>query len=126
MLERGFKKLLAEANAVIDTVSVNEAAALISGDDAVLVDVRESREREKDGGITGSIHAARGFLEFHADPEHPMHLDSFASGKQLILYCATGGRSALAAKTLRDMGIANVCHMAGGISAWKEAGGAIG
>lgn len=126
MLERGFKKLLAEANAVIDTVSVNEAAALVAGEEGVLVDVRELREREDDGGITGSVHAARGFLEFHADPEHPMHLDALASGKRVILYCATGGRSALAAKTLCDMGVPNVCHMAGGISAWKEAGGAIG
>ena len=126
MLERGFKKLLAEANAVIDTVSVNEAASLVSGDEAILIDVRESKEREADGGITGSVHAARGFLEFHADPEHPMHVDAFASNKRLVLYCATGGRSALAAKTLRDMGFADVCHMAGGISAWKEAGGAVG
>ena len=126
MLERGFKKLLAEANAVIDTVSVNEAAALLTGEDAILIDVREAKEREEDGGITGSVHAARGFLEFHADPEHPLHIEDLGGGKRLILYCGTGGRSALAAKTLRDMGIPNVCHMAGGISAWTEAGGAVG
>ena len=104
MLERGFKNLLAEANAVIETVSVNEAAAAVSADDAILVDIREKLERQADGGITGSIHAPRGFLEFHADPEHPLHIDAFGSDKKLILYCASGGRSALATKTLRDMG----------------------
>lgn len=121
MLQRGFKKLLAEANAVIETVSVNEAADAVSAGDAVLVDIREKLERQEDGGITGSIHAPRGFLEFHADPEHPLHIDAFSGDKKLILYCASGGRSALAAKTLMDMGISNVCHLAGGISAWKEA-----
>ncbi|HUI18781.1 MAG TPA: rhodanese-like domain-containing protein, partial [Alphaproteobacteria bacterium] len=64
-----------------------------------------------------------GFLEFIADPESPMHKPALSSGRRLILYCASGGRSALAAKTLRDMGIAQVCHMAGGFGGWVQSGG---
>lgn len=117
MLKAGFKTLLAEANAVIKTISVDEARQH--------VDVREASERAATGGLPGSVHAPRGFLEFKANPESPLHEPALSSGKKLILYCASGGRSAFAAKTLRDMGLENVCHMAGGINAWGEAGGPI-
>ena len=120
MTERGFMKLMAEANAVIKTVSVGEAMKLVTDENVCFVDVREQHER--DGGyIEGSHHAPRGFLELIAAPDGPMHQEVFASGKHLILYCGTGGRSALAAKTLMDLGIVNVSSMAGGYAAWKEA-----
>ena len=125
MLKAGFKTLLAEANAVIETISVDEARQHVGSADAVFVDVREAGERAATGGLPGSVHAPRGFLEFKADPESPLHEPALSSGKKLILYCASGGRSAFAAKTLRDMGLENVCHMAGGINAWGEAGGPI-
>lgn len=73
----------------------------------------------------GSVYAPRGFLEFIADPQGPMHNDIFLSGKRFILFCATGGRSTLATKTLMDLGIQNVAHIAGGFAAWKAAGGSV-
>ena len=123
MLRQGFKQVLAAANAVIDTVAVHDALTMVDDPDVAFIDVRESVERQATGVISGSAHAARGFLEFHADPESPMHVPELGSGKRLVLYCASGGRSALAAKTLRDMGLENVASLAGGIAAWKEAGG---
>jgi len=123
MVTRGFRQMLAEANAMIETISVDDAQALVGDPDVVFVDVRETVERQTSGGIKGSVHAPRGFLEIIADPETPMHIDSLASGKRLVLYCGSGGRSALAAKTLMDMGLENVCHIAGGYGAWVEAGG---
>jgi rhodanese-related sulfurtransferase len=125
MLKRGAKQLLAEANAEIKTVTAQEALALVDDPDVVFVDVRETVERQKTGGVKGSVHAPRGLLEFFADPETQMHLAALSSGKQLVLYCASGGRSALAAKTLTDMGLPRVSHMAGGFGAWQQAGGPI-
>ena len=123
MVERGFKQLLAEANAVIETISVSDAVSLAGDPTVVFVDVRETVELQQSGKVTGAVHAPRGLLEFQADPESPMHVEALASGKRLVLYCGSGGRSALAAKTLGDMGIGDVCHVAGGYAAWNEAGG---
>ena len=124
MLTKGARQLLAEANAAIETLSVGEARRLLDEGDVVFIDVREGSERTQ-GYIPGSVHAARGFLEFIADPEAPMHNPAFSSGKRLLLYCGSGVRSALAAKTLHDMGIRKVCHMAGGFGAWVQAGGPV-
>ena len=87
--------------------------------------LRETKELESQGRIPGAIHAPRGLLEFHADPESPLHKPELSSGKRLVVYCASGGRSALGAKTLKDMGIDNVANMLGGFTGWKEAGGEI-
>ncbi|MEK9945812.1 MAG: rhodanese-like domain-containing protein [Alphaproteobacteria bacterium] len=124
MAAQGFKDMIANANSVIDTISVQDALPLASDDDVLFVDVRSAGERAQ-GTISGSVHAPRGFLEFIADPQGPMHQAEFASGKKLVVFCASGGRSALASKTLVDMGIKNVANMAGGIAAWSQAGGAI-
>ena len=121
-LKHGFKKILAEANAAIETVSVPDAIQVHGEDGYVFIDIREGAERET-GTIAGSVHVPRGFLEFHADPESPMHNPVFSGGDRLVLFCASGGRSALAAKTLVDMGFSDVCHIAGGMAAWAEAGG---
>ncbi len=123
MVTRGFKQILAEANAVIETISVPDAQALVGDPDVVFVDVRETVERQRSGGIKDSVHAPRGFLEIIADPESPMHIASLASGKRLVVYCGSGARSVLAAKTLKDMGLENVCHIAGGYAAWTAEGG---
>ena len=119
-LKRGVKQMLAEANAEIDTVSVHDAVGLLEDPDVVFVDIREQVERAQ-GTVPGSAHAPRAFLEFQADPESDAHNKVFSSGKRLLLFCRSGGRSALAAKTLVDMGVPNVAHIAGGFSAWEAA-----
>ena len=124
MVTKGFKAMLAEANAAIETVGVDEALAMHGDPDVVFVDVRESTERAK-GAIPGSVHAPRGFLEFIADPEGPMHKPELVSGRKLIMVCASGGRSALAGHTLRQMGIDKVVNMAGGMAAWQQSGGPV-
>jgi rhodanese-related sulfurtransferase len=122
---KGFKQLLAEANATIETVSVQEALELAKDPSVQFVDVREQVEVTASGTIPGAVHAPRGLLEFIADPESPMHKKPLSSGKLLILFCASGGRSALATRTLAEMGIAKVCHIAGGFNAWKAANGPV-
>jgi rhodanese-related sulfurtransferase len=124
MVTKGFKALLAEANAEIESIGAHEALALHGDPDVVFVDVRESGERRK-GAIPDSVAAPRGFLEFIADPEGPSHRPELVSGKKLILVCASGGRSALAGVTLRGMGIVNVVNLAGGIAAWQQVGGPV-
>ena len=121
-LKVGFKKMVADANAVIETVAAKDAIALAGEAGNTFVDIREGEERAQ-GTIAGSVHVPRGFLEFHADPESPMHNPALSNGDRLILFCASGGRSALAAKTLVDMGFEDICHVAGGMAAWREAGG---
>jgi rhodanese-related sulfurtransferase len=121
MLKRGFKAMLAEANAVIETVSVPDLAYHLEDSDAVLVDVRDQAERERDGAIPNSVHVSRGLLEFKADPESPMHETAFDPQNRLILYSGTGGRSALAAMTLITMGFSDVSTLAGGYEAWRAA-----
>lgn len=121
MLKMGFKALLAQANAEIDTISVHDFAYIADSPGLVVVDVRDSFERETEGAIPGSIHAPRGMLEFLADPESPAHLVALAPEDRIILYCGTGGRSSLAAKTLLDMGFPEVSSLVGGFSAWKAA-----
>jgi rhodanese-related sulfurtransferase len=121
MLKRGFKQMLAEANAVIDSVSVQDLPYLVEDAEAMLVDVRETVERESDGAIPGSLHVPRGMLEFKADPDSPVYDNDLSPEDRLILYCGTGGRSALAAKTLSDMGYQDVSSLAGGYAAWQAA-----
>ena len=125
MVTRGIRQLVAEANAAVDTVSVSDALVMHEDADVVFVDVRETVETGQAGSIVGAVHAPRGFLEFMADPESPLHKPELASGARLLLYCASGGRSALAARALVDMGVENVAHIAGGFAAWKEAGGPV-
>jgi rhodanese-related sulfurtransferase len=124
-LKKGYKALLAEADAEVEAISAAEAMALMGDEDVLIVDLRDVRELKREGYIPGSVHAPRGMLEFWVDPESPYHKEIFASGKRMVLHCAAGWRSALAAKTLQDMGLENVCHMAGGFDAWKEAGGTV-
>ena len=121
MLKRGFKEFLAEANAAIETVSVQDLPYHLEDENAVLVDVRDTQEREDDGVIPGSIHAPRGLLEFLADPESKIYNAALKPESRIICYCGTGGRSALAAKTLLDMGFVETASLAGGYAAWKSA-----
>ncbi len=118
MLKRGFKAMLAEANAVIETVSVQDLSYFLEDENAALVDIRESEERERYGVIPGSLHVPRGLLEFYADPESPVYNEKLRPDGRVLVYCGTGGRSALAAKTLHDLGYQDVATLAGGYSAW--------
>jgi rhodanese-related sulfurtransferase len=116
------KSMVDEAMQVITTYSIEEARALHGRDDVMFVDLRDVRELEREGVIPGAFHAPRGMLEFWVDPESPYHKPQFASGKRFVLFCAAGWRSALAAKTMQDMGLEQVGHIDGGYTAWKDAG----
>lgn len=121
-MKKGFRALVDEANAEIEAVSPEEAAKLAESGDTVLVDIRDVRELNRDGRIPGAVHAPRGMLEFWIDPESPYHREVFSSGKRFVFFCAAGWRSALATKTVQDMGLEPVMHIEGGFGAWKEAG----
>ncbi len=124
-LKTTVKQLVQDAEAAIETVPVLEAEALLVSDDHVFIDLRDVRELDHDGMIPGALHAPRGMIEFWIDPESPYHKDIFAAAKTFVFYCRSGWRSALATKTVQDMGLDNVCHIHGGFTAWKEAGCAV-
>jgi len=123
---KGIKELLAEANDAVRTVPTAEAIAMLGQDGVTFVDLRDPRELERDGMIPGAFHTTRGMLEFWVDPASPYHKPIFAEDRQFVLYCASGWRSALSAKTLVDMGMTNVAHVEGGFTAWKQADGPVG
>ena len=122
-ITKGYKALVAEAESLIETLSVAEAQALHGSDAVVFVDLRDPRELKREGKIPGAFHCPRGMLEFWIDPESPYHKPYFASGDSFVFFCAGGWRSALAAKTAQDMGLENVAHVGGGYTAWKKAEG---
>ncbi len=116
---------LAEANATVTTIPAAETIALRGDSMVAFVDVREQVELDEYGWIPGSVHVPRGLLEFAIDPSSARHKEVFSSGKQIVFYCSTGRRSAFAAQRAVEMGLADVTHMGGGLSAWVEAGGAV-
>ena len=113
---------MAEALANVDTLDVAEARKLHDEGGVQFIDVRELHELTESGTIPGAAHAPRGMLEFLADPASPYHDEVFARDGKFVLFCAGGGRSSLAAWRLKEMGLENVCHIAGGFRAWREAG----
>jgi rhodanese-related sulfurtransferase len=129
-ITRGYKAMLDEANAAIETIPAAEAvkqfpkggAGLI---DTVIVDLRDPREIEREGRIPGAFHCPRGMLEFWIDPESPYAKPIFQEDKKFVFHCASGWRSALAAKVAKEMGLKPVAHIGGGFTAWREAGGPI-
>ena len=121
-MRKSVKSMVDDATAAITTFSIEEARDLHGRDDVQFIDIRDIRELEREGVIPGAFHAPRGMLEFWADPESPYHKPVFAQGKRLVLFCAAGWRSALATKTLQDMGLPDVAHIGGGFSGWKTAG----
>jgi rhodanese-related sulfurtransferase len=116
--------MLEAANAVVTKITPAQAKEMISKGNALVLDVRDAPEIEKSGKIYGALNVSRGMLEFRADPESPYHDKAFAKDKTIILYCASGGRSALAGKLLHDMGYGHVYNV-GGFKDWVDAGGAV-
>ncbi len=123
-LTKSSKQLVKEANAKIQTLSLDEAKEKLGQSDIQFVDIRDVRELEREGTIPGSLHVPRGMLEFWVDPDSPYFKPVFAEDKQFVLFCQSGWRSALATATLQDMGLNGVCHIDGGYSNWKNSGGA--
>jgi rhodanese-related sulfurtransferase len=115
------KMLVAEAKQQTKSISPADAHHRQQAGDAILIDIRDIRELQRDGRIEGAFHAPRGMLEFWADPDSPYHKEIFATKGELVLFCASSWRSALAAKTLQDMGFSNIRDMDGGFTAWKTA-----
>ena len=121
-ITKGVKALVVEANAGIETLTLDDAAALHGDSGVVFIDLRDVRELWRDGKVAGAVHVPRGMLEFWIDPASPYHKPVFADDKRFVLYCGSGWRSALATKVAQDMGLAPVCHIDGGYTAWKAAG----
>ena len=118
------KRMLEAANAVVPKITPAEALEMIGKGNTLVVDVRDAPEVEKSGKIAGALHVSRGMLEFRADPDSPYHDKHFAKDKTIILYCASGGRSALSGKTLKDLGFEKVFNL-GAFKDWVDAGGDI-
>jgi rhodanese-related sulfurtransferase len=114
--------MIAAARQRIANLSVDQVAADLARGETLLVDVREPAEQAQYGGIPGALPAARGLIEFWADPTSPYHRSEFDPTRPTILYSGTGGRSALAAEALRRLGYTRVAHLDGGLKAWKNAG----
>lgn len=115
-------QMVAEAKQQVENLTVEQVVAEIPSDDLLLVDIREPQERRDKGCIPGAVSAPRGMLEFWADPSSPYHREEFDPDRRTILYCASGGRSALAAVMLADLGYRSVAHLDGGFTAWQQAG----
>lgn len=115
-------KLVTEAKAEIESLSCAEVAALAAAGEALVVDIRDPRELEREGRMPGAMRAPRGMLEFWFDPASPYHREEFATEKKIVLFCAGAWRSALAAKALQDMGAENIAEMEGGFKQWKAEG----
>ena len=118
------KQMMEAANAAVPRITPAQAQDLIAKGNTLVVDVRDGSEVAQSGKVRGAVHVSRGMLEFRADPELSSHDKNFAKDKNVVLYCGSGGRAALAGKLLKDMGYAHV-YNAGGFKDWIDAGGAI-
>jgi rhodanese-related sulfurtransferase len=120
---KSIKSLIAEANKVVETISIEEAKKIVSSEKHILIDLRDIRELKREGKIPGAFSCPRGMLEFWIDPESPYHKEIFNQDITYVFYCASAWRSALSAKTAMDMGLKPVLHIEGGFMAWKKADG---
>jgi rhodanese-related sulfurtransferase len=118
------KELLAAANSSVPAITPQDAKALIESGQVLVVDVRDGLELQASGKVQGAKHVARGMLEFRADPDSPYHDSAFDREKTVIVYCASGGRAALAGKTLQDLGYKDVRNL-GTFKGWAESGGEV-
>jgi rhodanese-related sulfurtransferase len=114
--------LVADAKSRIRNLTTDEVAERIAAGGVTLIDIREPEEIGRDGVIPGAVHAPRGMIEFYADPASPYHRAEFSPAGRTILYCASGGRSALATRALQDLGYTDVAHLDGGLKRWSAEG----
>ncbi len=119
-ITKSVKELVSEANEVVRTLTISEAALALKSDKYVFVDLRDFRELKREGKIPGSFSCPRGMLEFWIDPKSPYHKEVFNQNKTYVFYCASAWRSALSAKVAQEMGLTPVCHIEGGFTAWKK------
>ena len=122
-LRKSCRQLVEDALEKIQTLSLDEAKQKHGEPGVLFVDIRDVRELARAGTIPGSLHAPRGMLEFWVDPESPYFKQEFADSKEIVLFCQSGWRSALATATLQDMGLEGVCHIGDGYSGWQKSGG---
>lgn len=121
-LRRSSKDLVAEAKAQVENLSPDQVERELLDPEVLLIDLRDDEERRQHGVIPGAVHVTRGMLEFRADPTTSYWNPELRPDRRIILHCASGGRSALAAVTLAEMGYDDVAHLAGGLNAWRESG----
>jgi rhodanese-related sulfurtransferase len=123
-MTKSSKELVEAANAVVPRITPAQAQEMIAKGDTVVVDVRDAPEVEQSGKVAGAVHIPRGMLEFRADPESPYYDQNLAKDKTVIVYCAAGGRAALAGQALKEMGYGAVYNL-GGFKDWADSGGAV-
>jgi rhodanese-related sulfurtransferase len=124
-ITKSSKEIVKAAMRSVPAIDAHEALALVGSPDHVFVDLRDGTEQAKTGRIPGAVASSRGMLEFHIDPESAVHNPEFNQDKTYVFYCASGGRSALAAQVAMDMGLTPVVNLSGGVGAWTKAGGTL-
>ena len=124
-LKLGVAQMVREARERIDEIAAVDAIAMLEDPCVVIVDLRDVRERQRDGYIPGSFHCPRGMVEFWVDPDSPYYKDVFGQEARFVFHCASGWRSAISVDTLQRMGFDNIAHIRDGFSAWQEAGGPV-
>jgi len=124
-ITKSAKDIVKAALSAVPGISVEEAMGLVGSSEHVFVDLRDGTEQAKTGIIPGAVASSRGMVEFHIDPDSPAHKPEFSQDKTFVFYCASGGRSALAAQVAMDMGLSPVVNLSGGVGAWKQAGGTL-
>ena len=118
-------QMVAAARALIEEIEAADAIALLGDPDVVIVDLRDVRERQREGYIPGSFHCPRGMAEFWVDPQSPYYKDIFGRDAKFIFHCASGWRSAITVDTLQQMGFDNIAHIRDGFTSWQAAGGPV-
>ena len=124
-ITKSSKDYVAQALAAAPAISVEQALSLVDCPEHIFVDLRNGDEQAKTGVIAGAVASSRGMIEFHIDPKCPAHKPEFNQAKTYVFYCASGGRSAMAALVAMEMGLSPVVNLTGGVSAWKKAGGTL-
>ena len=122
-ITKSSKDMVKAALAVVPAISAEEAMTLVESPNHVFVDLRDGTEQAETGMIPGAVASSRGMIEFHIDPKSPAYKPELNQDKTYVFYCASGGRSALAAVVAMEMGLAPVVNLSGGVSAWKKSGG---
>jgi rhodanese-related sulfurtransferase len=118
------KQMMEAATAAVPRVTPAQAREMMAKGNTLVVDVRDGQELAQTGKVAGAVHVPRGMLEFRADPESQYHDQNFSKDKAVITYCASGGRAALAGKTLKDLGYEHVYNL-GGFKDWADGGGPV-